>query len=240
MLTHRSHVYDLAFSASAEAVDLAMMIAVHIAANDDRRPILHGEARILEDSINQLLSVLPQSIGEGSHHSDMLMRHMWLIHYWLEQDQPIKCLADPKDMVRSDIPGVLKLYDEWYQQQSLGDSELSSRIDPFIKAGQLNAGLREAWAVFKTRTVKAFGLADTLDGHNLAEALLGPEGAAAAVIEEGERQGYLNLLKGLYTLYRNPVTHNDIHCSPQEVDSVLVMLDAILARVSEVGSQSGK
>ena len=237
MLTHRSHVYDLALSASAEAVDFAMLLATHIAANDDRSPMLHGEARMLQDSINQLLSALPKSIGEGSYHSDCLMRHMWLIHHRLEQNQPRECLADPIDMVRSDIPGVLELYDEWYKQQSLGDSELSSRIEPFIKAGQLNAALREAWPVFKTRMVMTFGLSDALDGHNLAEALFGPEGATAKDLEEGERQGYLNLLKGLYTLYRNPVSHNDIQNSPQEVDSVLVMLDAILARVTGAESQ---
>ena len=237
MLTHRSYVYSLAMSASANAIELALFLADHVSDEGTRPHRLHGEARILDDSINQLLSALPQPIRERSEHANMLMRHMWFIHHWLEQDQPGRCVGDPIEIVNNDLPGVLQHYDEWNNQQSFGVSELSSRIEPFIKTGQLNAALREAWAVFKTRMVLTFRLSDTLDGHNLAEVLFGPEGAAAEVFEEGERQGYLNLLKGLYTLYRNPVSHNDIENNPQEVDSVLTLLDAILSRVGETGGQ---
>ena len=95
-----------------------------------------------------------------------------------------------------DLPDALKLFEEWHSTQSDLDSELSTRLTPFITSGQLNAAIREAWAIFKTRMVKHFELADNLDGHNLVTTLFSSNGATAGLLPDQEREGYLNLFKG--------------------------------------------
>ena len=58
------------------------------------------------------------------------------------------------------------------------------------------------------------------------------------LLTENERKGYLNLFKGLYTLYRNPIAHNDIQPNPEEVDAVLVMINAALVKIEQAGKET--
>ena len=121
--------------------------------------------------------------------------------------------------------------------QSKVDPDLSIRLAPLVMAGQLNAAQREAWAVFKSRMVGAYSLSEDLDGHKLADALFGSGGATSPYLPEGERRGYLNLLKGLYTLYRNPVVHNEAQLSPDEADAILTLVNAALVRLADLRDQ---
>ena len=75
---------------------------------------------------------------------------------------------------------------------------------PYIESGQLNVAVREAWPIFKTRMVERLGISREIDGHNLANAIFGSDGAMAGLLSDKEREGYLNLFKGLYALSRNP------------------------------------
>ena len=124
---------------------------------------------------------------------------------------------------------MLKEFERWYEQQSPTDTALGDRLYPHITGGQLNPALREAWPLFKTRMVEAFGLTDDLDGHELANKLFGNNGATAGLLPNVEREGYLNLFRGLYALNRNPVSHNDLQANPEYAVAVLSFdqLDAL-------------
>ena len=195
---------------------------------------LRNSAADLRQAVEKLLSALPSDAGIDS---SSLRRHLSWIGRRLKENAPSLCVHDPIDIVHSDIPGVLKQFDKWYASQSALDRELSARIMPYIKSGQLNAAVREAWPIFKTRMVEQFGISDEKDGHELANAIFGSDGATAGLLPNKEREGYLNLFKGLYTLSRNPPSHNDILPNPAEVDAVLTLLSSTLTKLEKLTAE---
>ena len=107
----------------------------------------------------------------------------------------------------------------------------------FVTTGQLNAAVREAWAIFKSRMVDLFALPEELDGHRLCDRLFGTNGATTGLLSDSDRQGYANLFKGLYTLNRNPISHNDMPPNPEEVDAVLALVNSALSRIEGLAAQ---
>ena len=143
-------------------------------------------------------------------------------------------MGDPVDIAARDLPDLLKLFELWYECQSPTDYALGATLEPHITSGQLNAALREAWPVFKTRMVNLFGLAAGLDGDKLASKLFGSSGATVGLLSDGDREGYLNLFKGLYALSRIPVVHNDIPANPEEISAALALINSALVRLEGV------
>ena len=156
---------------------------------------------------------------------------MHWIDLWLGQSSPLSCAHDPIDIASSDLDYVLDRFEKWYQDRSAVDGELTDRLEPFIANGELNAATREAWAIFKTRMVSTFGVPNDLDGHSLAEKLFGPKGVTAQLLPDKDRQGLLHLFKGLYTLNRNPVVHNDVEPDPYEAEAVLALINTTIAKL---------
>ena len=76
--------------------------------------------------------------------------------------------------------------------------------------------------------------ADTdLDGANLAAYLFGPQGITTQVIDNKEREGYLNLFKGLYALNRNPVVHNDLAPNPEAIEAVISLANFAIVNLEK-------
>ena len=128
-------------------------------------------------------------------------------------------------------------FDKWYASQSGLDQDLSARLMPFIESGQLNAAVREAWPIFKTRMVDRFGISREIDGSKLVVAIFGPDGATAGLLPSPEREGYLNLFKGLYALSRNPPSHNDVRPNPAEIESALLLISTTLTKVEKLPTE---
>ena len=160
---------------------------------------------------------------------DGLLRHMHWIDYWLGQSRlPGR---DPIDIASSDLDYVLGRFEKWYLDRSAVDGELTDRLKPFIANGELNAATREARPIFKTRMVSTFGVPDDLDGYHLAEKLFGSKGVTAQLLPDKDREGLLHLFKGLYTLSRNPVVHNDVEPDPYEAEAVLALISTTIAKL---------
>lgn len=230
-------------SASGEAMALGLALSHYVA---DRRTSsdrdnskqelerFRNQAATLRQAVDKLLSALPSEAGINS---GKLEGHLGWISRRLQENAPSLCAHDPIDIVRSDIPGVLKQFDKWYASQSGLDQALSDRLMPFIESGQLNAAVRETWPIFKTRMVERFGISREIDGHKLVVAIFGPDGATAGLLPDKKREGYLNLFKGLYALSRNPPSHNDIPANPAEVDAVLLLISTTLAKVEKLSTE---
>ena len=195
---------------------------------------LRNQAADLRKAVDKLLSALPLDAGINS---SSLRSHLGWISRRLKENAPSLCAHDPIDIVRSDIPGVLKQFDKWYASQSALDGELSTRLMPHITSGRLNDAVRAAWPIFKTRMVEQFGISSEIDGHKLVVAIFGPNGATARLLPGQERDGYLNLFKGLYTLSRNPASHNDIRPNPAEVDAALLLISTTLTKVEKLPTE---
>ena len=247
MLTYRSYVYTLAMAASADATALALSLSHCVShwhqpdyrerARDDLRS-LQRDADRLRNSVDKLLTSLPPDAREAVQEGRTgLLRHLSFIEYWLGKNNPISCAQDPIDIAKHDLPAVLALFDDWYERHSPGSTELPDRLAPFITTGQLNAAVREAWAIFKSRLVDLFEVSDELDGHRLVDQLFGANGAIAGILSDSDREGYANLFKGLYTLNRNPISHNDMSVNPEETDAVLALVNTALARIEGLAAQ---
>ena len=243
-ITYHAHIYVLAMRASGEAMALGLALSRYVAfsgSSSDREDSgqelesLRNSAADLRQAVEKLLSALPPDAGIDS---SSLRSHLSWIGRRLKENAPSLCAQDPIGIVHSDIPGVLKQFDKWYASQSALDRELSARIMPYIKSGQLNAAVREAWPIFKTRMVEQFGISDEKDGHELANAIFGSDGATAGLLPNKEREGYLNLFKGLYALSRNPPSHNDIRPNPAEVDAALSLISTTLTKVEQLTTES--
>ena len=163
--------------------------------------------------------------------TDNLIRHLGFIDYYLDMSQAENCTQDPVDILQRDLPQRLQSFNEWYEQRSSNDASFVARVNRLHARGQTNAAVREAWAIFKTRMVKAFNLPTDLDGERLAVKLFGPDGATASILDSEVREGYLNLFKGLYALSRNPTTHNDVLPDPQKAEAVLALISSALSEI---------
>ena len=133
--------------------------------------------------------------------------------------------------------GFLKQFDKWYASQLALDQDLSARLMPYIESGQMDAAVRAAWPIFKTRMVDRFGISEEIDGHRLVVEVFGSDGATAGLLPAKEREGYLNLFKGLYALSRNPLSHNDMRANPAEVEAALLLISTTLTMVEQLPAQ---
>ena len=247
MLSYRLHIYRLAMTVTADATQLALLLSPYASwssySDDVKRemldrdmPDLQKHADTLVSSVKQLEDALPTEF-DFKFHASKLLRHLSWIRRRINERAPSLCVIDPIDIASRDIFETLDEFESWYQRKSAGDSELASRLKPFIVRGEHNAAVREAWAIFKTRMVNRFGVSNNLDGHRLADRLFSSNGAAADILDENECLGYLNLFKGLYTLNRNPVAHNDLPVDPEFVEATMVMVNAAIVRIESASSE---
>lgn len=249
MLAYRTHIYTLAMAVSAEATTLALSLGECVTAQQvasDRRavaeeylPDLRSNEISLRVAVDKLSEALPPEARKDILHATNLMRHLGWIKHRLAQGLPGACLGDPIDIVKLDLPEVLKRFEKWYERQSPTHSALGDRVQPHIAAGQFRTALRDAWPFFKTRMVKAFGLSDDLDGDRLVTKLFGSSGVTVGLFPNDEREGYLNLFKGLYMLSRNPVAHGDVPENPEEFSAILALINSALVRIENALSTSG-
>ena len=247
MLTYRCYVYKLAMAAAADATALALSLSTCVSQSHlpeyreqvrVELPHLKRQADLLQDSVGKLLTALPSDLRQAVHGGRThLCRHLSFTNHWLNKSQPRDCLQDPIDIAKHDLPALLELFDDWYVRHSPGSADLPDRLDPFITTGQLNAAVREAWTIFKSRMVDLFGLPEGLDGHRLFDQLFGTNGATASLLSASDRQGYANLFKGLYTLNRNPISHNDMPSNPEEAEAVLALVNSALATIEGLAAQ---
>ena len=242
-ITYHSHIYKMAMSASGEAMALGLALSQYVASErfssareDSGKELerLRNQAADLGQAVDKLLSALP---SDADIDSSSLGRHVYGISRRLKESTPRECAHDPIDIVRNDIPGVLKQFDIWYASRSVLDDELSIRLLPHITSGQLNAAVREAWPIFKTRLVERFEISSAIDGYKLVVAIFCPDGATAGLLPDKEREGYLNLFKGLYALSRNPLSHNDIYPNPAEAEAALLLISTTLTKIEKLPTE---
>ena len=243
MLTYRAHIWALAMAVSAEATTLALSLGECITAQQvasDQRaiaeeylPDLRSNEISLRVAVDKLFEALPTEARQEILEATNLMRHLGWIKYRLAQNLPGACRIDPIDIVKLDVPEVLKRFEKWYERHSPTAITFENRLERHIATGDLNAALREAWPFFKTRMVTMFGITDNLDGHKLVDKLFGSNGATVGILGNSEREGYLNLFKGLYSLDRNIVSHNDIPANQEWAEGVLTLINHALVRMEE-------
>ena len=126
----------------------------------------------------------------------------------------------------------MKAFNTWYEEESKVDPDYAQKLSPFGGHTLINSAMREAWTVFKARATDELGLPDDLDGHDLVDRLFDDDDPAVSTLSRKERRDYCHLMKGLYSLYRNPVMHNDPKPNPAAADAVIALVGICLARIA--------
>ena len=236
MYSYRAHVYDLYAAALAKATASATAYAevlrhqVEVGSAEFEEACSEFERRFaeLETEVKALTQALPHGVSARTE----LPRHMWFCRHWIARGQPTGCGTDPSSIVERDLPAVIRAFGQWYEAQSQIDASYAKRLHSFNSVSHINSAAREAWAIFKTRTTEAYDLPGDLDGHQLVDRLFGDDDPAVSSLSDRERRGYHNLFKGLYTLYRNPVAHNDQEPNPAEADALIALIGICLSQTT--------
>lgn len=243
MYSYRAHVYEQYHAAIEQAVELVLCHARMPATGhpdsgatvterqkfDQRLAATQAAMERLDRAVLGLRAMLPAEIRTAGS----LSRHLHWSRRRLREQQPEECMGDARDILVQDLPHLLEAFNAWYEQHSQLDPTLSARLQPLVRAGHINSAVHVSWVVFKTRCVEAFDLSPDLDGWKLTEKLFGDDGVMQDRMSRTERQGYGHLLKGLYTLSRNPNAHNDVAANPAEADAVMILVSRALSRLEE-------
>lgn len=243
MYSYRARVHSLYAEAlsKAAAVLVAYELCVRQDPEDVEFPDALGELKArfgdLQVAVDALSAVLPVEVAAAGR----LTRHMVYGNDYINiEGRPRAWGSDARFVLECDLPAVLDAFDDWYATASGIDPELVERLRPFNGVSHINSAGREAWAIFKTRVIEAYDLPDDIDGHALVDRLFSDDDPVVPSLSDGERRGYRNLLKGLYTLHRNPVAHNDQEPNPGAADAVIALIGICLSRIAPPEAGAGR
>ena len=249
MYSYHAHVhtlYSVALSKAAAVLVASERCSQHHPKSAEFPDTL-GELRArfgdLQVAVDALFAVVPNEVATVGE----LKRHMHFGNVYINiKDQPGGWGSDAQLVLERDLPAILHAFNDWYATASGVDPELVERLRPFNGVSHINSAGREAWAIFKTRLIEAFDLPKDLDGHKpldgyrLVKRLFDGDNPEIATLPEQERQAYSNLLKGLYSLNRNLLAHNDAHPNPAETDAVIALLGICLSRIAPPKADADK
>lgn len=201
----------------------------------DQLPNLRERAATLRSHVGALTSALPDDVLDELK---AFPRHVEKDLGWLDDGLRRPNLGTAHgavdDILERRGPLIWRQFEGWCDRHSASDSELDQKVERLLNIGQADSALRKAWAVFGSRLRDKFGLPDGIDGDALAVKIFGPEGATEGRLPGPEREGYLQLLKGLYALHRNDVVHKDEPSDIGATEAILILLGGVLVRMDSL------
>lgn len=111
------------------------------------------------------------------------------------------------------------------------DSEFVDKIGPLLRDQHFDSAVRKAFVMLKERLVRLFGVPSSLDGTDLVNLTFGSKGPLVGMIPDAERLAMRELLAGLYGVFRNRYSHQDVVAEWSEVAPVLGMINWVLQRL---------
>lgn len=235
MHSYRTHVYDLYVAAVGKAASVAVAYGEclqHDPKSEEFSTVL-AEFQALRNELERAFDTLDHVFPADVKWLGGARRHLGWSRYWIDKERhPRGWGSDPQTIIEHDLPAAMDAFNTWYETASQIDGDYTERLREFHSSAQINSAHREAWAIFKTQATLLFDLSDDLDGYKLVDRLFGDEQSAVSTLTAKERRGYRELMKGLYTLYRNPVSHNDSDPNPAVTDAVTTLIGTCLARIT--------
>ena len=181
MTSYRLHIYGMAQDVVSEAISYLLYYQNNYQ-YEENLDALRLRAALLSERVESLNSSLPVEVKHGADNRPNMAWVNWSVK---ERGNVPHLPGNLLDIVKRDIPGLLRIFDEWYERRSLAGADLDDRLRALISGGQLTDALRVSWPFFKTRMARKFSLDEGLDGPKLVDELFGPKGAAAYISQTG-------------------------------------------------------
>jgi len=121
------------------------------------------------------------------------------------------------------------------------DPALIAKCEPLAVTNPKSA-LSEAFIVLKTRLVECYGVGPDLDGQALYSAVFGEKGILLGERPQKDKSilALRTLLEGLYGVFRNPYSHNDVEVTWEEAQTVLWTINFALKAIARLPADSKK
>lgn len=189
----------------------------------------------MEELYNNLEDVLPEdaaSAGKGRRHLNWLKKR-------LREGSPELCRSDIRDICEQDLPQMEEAFREWCAAPHFYDPELAAATSGLILQGELDSAVRKAFVLLTERMRSEYSVSMDCDGEKLVNKIFGTHGKTAGILSEDRREGWRNLLAGLYSLFRNKYGHGTANPTWPETEAVLSMVNYALRELpSTKGEES--
>lgn len=143
----------------------------------------------------------------------------------------IKAELLEEEKANSDPPKTTARLIDWPVGADFIDTEFSAKVGTLLKDDHLNAAVREAFVILKKRMVQTFALDTGLDGRDLVNKVFGKQGVKVGHMPDNQREALRNYLDGLFGVFRNKYSHNDVEAERYEVDAILTAINWALKEI---------
>jgi hypothetical protein len=178
-----------------------------------------------------LVDILPKEIRKEGR----APQHFAWMRKWLREGKVDRAEVDILDICRIDLPAVEHAFRDWCEQATEYDDELREKTIPLLIQREFDSAIRKAFVILTSRLRATYQLPRTRDGAQLANAIFGAGGVAAATLDGTERAAMRDLVAGLYGVYRNRYGHDDVEAPLPEAEAVIGSVNWLLLWLSENG-----
>lgn len=198
----------------------------------ERRPVeeLLRDASNLAVMYEDLVKILPEEVKVTGNFG----RHLGWMKQRLTEDRPDLCQGDISDICDLDIPALEKAFRDWCAKPAHYDPELAAKIGGLVLQREYDSAIRRAFVILKSRIVRSFNTPANLDGVELVNHVFGGKGILVSVVADADRQAYRDLLAGLYGVFRNKYSHNDVQVEWYEFEAAASAVNYALKEVDKL------
>lgn len=231
MLQYEYRVKDLLERLKASSVALQKKIEAKASTDE-----IQSDAKSLKLVFESISRALPSQVTEGNdftRHVDWIVRNIERKHLTVLD-------SDINDICQRDIPNLEAAFRKWCDDPKHYDQELANSVIDLLMMQEGDSAVRKAFVILKERLTKRFGASSTLDGPELVNAIFGARGIASDRMEDNERQAFRDLLSGLYGVFRNKYSHQDVAPLWSEVDALIAMINCVLRDIDAISKRTVK
>ncbi|MFT3879674.1 MAG: TIGR02391 family protein [Gemmatales bacterium] len=231
MLQYEYRVKDLLEQLKASAIALRGKVESKAAAED-----ILTDTKSLRLVFDSIARALPPEVTQGNN----FIRHTsWIVRN-IERGHVPGIEGDISDICRIDIPSLEASFRKWCDNPMHFDQELANSVIDLLMVQQGDSAVRKAFVILKERLTKRFGASSSLDGPELVNAIFGSKGSASDRMEDNERQAFRDLLSGLYGVFRNKYSHQNVTPLWSEVDALIAMINCVLRDIDAIAKRPTK
>ncbi len=180
------------------------------------------------ENLSSLFKILEEILPQELHGISEFQQHHNFCIYYLKKENSYNYLQNISCICDNDLPLLESKFRDWCSNSIHYDKEIVEKTTNLLVRREYDSVVRKAFVILKSRLVKKFNIANDIDGEELVNKIFGSNGLISRQVDQNECQSMRNLLSGMYGIFRNNFSHNDVEIHYHEVDAILSMINYIL------------